>query len=129
MNAVRGLPTTLTVMMSLADDDIGNTETTTATATVTLSGSPQANKTVTFATDDPSVAVIDGPTSDVTDGSGKATATVRGVARGATDVTASTNGAVGSAPIEVPSLSTIAIVLLALAMCLVVSLRKHSALS
>lgn len=127
LNAVRTTETTVT--MSLEDDDIGNNDRTTATATVTLGGSPQVGKTVIFDTGDPGVAVIHGPTSDVTDADGKATATVRGVARGRTDVTASTNGAVGSAPIKVPSLSTIAIVLLALAMCLVVSLRKHSALS
>ena len=126
LNAVR---TTTTVTMSLEDDDIGKTETTTATATVTLSGSPQANKTVTFGTDNPNVAVIDGPASGVTDSNGEATATVRGVARGRTDVTASTNGAVSSAPIKVPSLSTIAIVLLALAMLIAASLRKNSALN
>lgn len=119
----------LAVTVSLANDDIKNNETTTVTATITLLGSPQAGKTVDFATGDPGVATIVTPASSVTGADGKATATVRGVARGETNVTASTNGASGSAPIKVPSLSTIAIVLLALAMCLVVSLRKHSALS
>lgn len=117
------------VGVSLAKDDIKNNETTTATATITLLGSPQGGKTVDFATGDPGVATIVPPATGVTDTDGKATATVRGVASGETNVTASTNGASGSAPIKVPSLSTIAIVLLALAMCLVVSLRKHSALN
>ncbi len=128
LNAIGGpISPMLAVAVSLADDDIKNNETTTATATVTLDGSPQAGKSVDFDTGDPGVATIVPPASSVTGADGKATATVRGVDEGTTDVTASTNGAVGSVPIEVPSLSTIAIVLLALAMLIAASLRKSSA--
>ena len=128
LNAIGGpIPPMLAVAVSLADDNIKNNGTTTATATVTLDGSPQPGKSVDFDTGDPGVATIVPPASSVTGADGKATATVRGVDEGTTDVTASTNGAVGSVPIEVPSLSTIAIVLLALAMLIAASLRKSSA--
>ena len=127
LNAVGGPIITpappLVVTISLADGKIKNNETTTATATVTLSGNPEPNTTVTFSTDEAGIAVIDGPSTAVTDANGKATATVRGVAKGSTDVTASTSGGSDSEPIRVPTHSTIVITLLALAMLIVASRR------
>lgn len=117
------------VTVSLADGKIKNDETTTATATVTLGGNPEPNRTVTFSTADASIAVIDGPTTAVTDANGEATATVRGLAEGDTDVKATTNGQSGSELIRVPTHSTIVIALLALAMLIVASRRMHRPLN
>lgn len=126
LNAVGGpIQPGLAVILALADDRIGNGETTTATATVTLGGTPQASHPVTFGTADAGVASIDPPASTNTDAAGVATATVRGEGRGTTDVTATADGQTDSAAIRVPSLTTVAIVLLILAMSAVMFLRTQ----
>jgi hypothetical protein len=96
--------------------DVG--ESTTARATVTVSGSPQAGKTVSFSTFDPAVASIS-PPSAVTNVSGEAEATVRGEANGQTSVTAAADGASDSKPVKVPDLSLYGLALLLVAVVIV----------
>jgi hypothetical protein len=93
-------------------------------ATVTRSGIPQSCRTVTFSTADPSVASVS-PTSGVTDGSGQALARVTGETRGETTVTAAVEGTTASAPVKVPDLSLIGIVLLLVCIVLIGLLRKR----
>ncbi len=98
--------------------------TATVRATVTRGGVPQAGETVTFSTADPSVASVS-PTSAVTDASGQAQTTVRGESRGDTTLTAVADGASASAPVKVPDLSLIGVVLLVVSMVLFGLLRKR----
>lgn len=93
-------------------------------ATVTRSGIPQSCRTVIFSTADPSVASVS-PTSGVTDGSGQALARVMGETRGETTVTAAVEGTTASAPVKVPDLSRIGIVLLLVCIVLIGLLRKR----
>jgi hypothetical protein len=99
-------------------------ETTTARATVTLGGTPQAGKAVTFSTANPGVASVS-PASAVTDSSGRAQATVRGESQGNTTVTASAEGATAAKPVQVPDLSLIGMVALAIGVVLVGLLRRR----
>lgn len=98
--------------------------TATVRATVMRGGVPQAGETVTFSTTDPSVASVS-PTSVVTDASGRAQAMVRGESRGDTTLTAVAGGASASAPVKVPDLSLIAIILLVACMVLFGLLRER----
>lgn len=98
--------------------------TATVQARVTRGGVPQAGETVTFSTADPSVASVS-PTSAVTNASGQAQATVRGESRGDTTLTAVADGASASAPVKVPDLPLIGIILLVLCMVLFGLLRKR----
>ncbi len=107
------------------DKTLRNGETTTVRATVTLAGAPQAGKTVTFATADPSVATVS-PTSATTNAAGEATTALTGVRGGNTTVTATADGATGSTPVKVPDLSTMAVVLLVLALILVAWVRSRA---
>jgi serine protease len=118
----------LTISLALDDAKIGNDETTTATATVRFGIAPRPGETVTFLTDDPSIATIDPPTTAMSDANGVATATVRGVSTGDANVTARLNGESASQPIRVPSLSFWALVVLVLAMIAVLFRREHTAL-
>lgn len=107
LNAVRATAPPISITVILDPDrtlDVG--ETTTARATVTRAGTPQAGLTVNFSTDDPTRAAI-APSSVVTDASGVATATVTAVARGETTVFASVNGTTAATPVRVPSLSAV----------------------
>ena len=99
-------------------------ETTTARATVTRGGAPQAGKTVTFSTANSSVASVS-PASAVTDSSGRAQVTVRGASQGNTTVTAGADGATASTSVQVPDLSLIGIVVLAIGVVLVGFLRRR----
>jgi serine protease len=112
LNAHRGTGLAVTVRLD-PDKRLRNGETTTVRAAVTLAGAPQAGRTVTFATDNPSVATVS-PTSAVTGASGEATTTLTGRARGDATVTATVDGATGSTPVKVPDLSTVGLLLLAL---------------
>lgn len=107
------------------DKTLGNGETTTVRATVTLGGAPQAGTTVTFATADRGVASVS-PASAVTNASGEATTTLTGHARGNTTVTATANGATGSTPVKVPALSAVGLVLLVLALILAAWMRTRA---
>jgi uncharacterized protein YjdB len=106
------------------DETLGPGETTTARATVTLGGAPQAGKTVTFSTADASVAIVS-PTSAVTNANGQAEATVTAVSNGNTSVSATANGASDSDTVRVPDLSLIGLILLALCFVLFGMLRKR----
>ena len=99
-------------------------ETTTARATVTQGGAPQAGKTVTFSTANPSVASVS-PGSAVTGSSGQAQATVRGASQGNTTVTASAEGATASKSVQVPDLSLIGMVALAIGVVLIGLLQRR----
>jgi serine protease len=112
LNAHRGTGLAVTVRLD-PDKRLRNGETTTVLAAVTLAGAPQAGKTVTFATDNPSVATVS-PTSAVTGTSGEATTTLTGRARGDATVTVTVDGATASTPVKVPDLSTVGLLLLAL---------------
>jgi uncharacterized protein YjdB len=103
-------------------------ETTTARATVTLGGAPQAGKTVTFSSANPSVASVS-PASAVTDSSGRAQVTVQGASQGNTTVTAGADGISASAPVRVPDLSLIGVVVLVVSVLLFGLLRRRSRLA
>lgn len=122
VNAYQGL--TVTVRLD-PDKKLSNGETTTVRATVRLAGTPQAGKTVTFATTDPSIATVS-PTSAVTNATGEATTTLTGHSRGNTTVTATANGATGSSPVRVPDLSTVGMALLVLALILAARMRLRT---
>lgn len=102
-------------------------ETTTVRATVTQGGAPQPGKTVTFRSGDPSIASV-APATAVTNSSGEAEATVRGESQGNTTVTAVVDGVSASvpvqvAPVQVPALSLIGVIVL-LASLLLFGLRR-----
>jgi len=101
------------------DERLGRGETTTARATVTRRGAPEAGKTVMFSTGDASQATV-APASAVTNAAGVATATVRGESSvpHTTTVTAQLDSASASAPVKVPDLSLIGAILLVLCMVL-----------
>lgn len=115
LNAVRSAepPLRLTVMLD-PNRTLSPGETTTARATVNRGGSPVEGATVNFSTGDSQLATV-APSSAVTDPSGVATTTVTAVARGETTVFASVDGVTAITPVRVPSLSTIGVVVLALA--------------
>jgi hypothetical protein len=105
-------------------------DTTTAKATVTLAGVPQAGKTVNFRTGDTSQATVS-PQSVLTDANGIATATVTGKSwkPHSTTLTAEVDSVSDTIPVRVPDLSLIGIVLLVLCLLLFIRLRKQSTVS
>lgn len=115
-------PIRVTVVLD-PDRTLGVGEMTTARATVTRGGNPQAGLTVNFSTDDPTRAAI-APSSVVTDASGVATATITAVARGEATVFASVNGVTATTPVRVPALSTVALTVAALAVLLTGIVRR-----
>ena len=122
LNAYQGL----VVRVRLDPDKrLRNGEITTVRATVTQGGAPQAGTTVNFATADAAVATVS-PTSAVTNPSGEATTTLTGHSRGNTTVTATTDGAAGSTPVEVPDLSIVGLVLLVLALIAAAWMRARA---
>lgn len=128
LNAL-GTPPPPTLMVSVRldpDKKLKNGETTTAVATVTLDGVPQADKTVTFSSANARVATVS-PTSVVTDAAGVATSTVTGVSRGNTTITATVDGVSGSTPVRVPELSVIGLLVLALLVLTAGLLRRRTA--
>jgi serine protease len=128
LSALRGAPPPVAVSVSLMldpDRTLQPGETTTARATVTVGGVPQAGKTVTFSTANPAVASVS-PGSAVTGSSGQAQATVRGESQGNTTVTAGADGASASRPVQVPDLSLIGVVVLVVSVLLVRLLRRRS---
>jgi serine protease len=128
LNAVRSAvpPLQITVVLD-PDRALGVGETTTARASVTRGGAPEAGIAVAFSTDDPAIATV--TASAVTDGSGVAVATVTGVRRGETTVFASVNGVTASTPVRVPTLETLAVVALALALIVTGLLRRRTAVA
>ncbi len=124
LSALRGGPPLAVSLVLDPDKTLQPGETTTARATVTLGGAPQAGKTVTFSTANSSVASVS-PASAVTDSSGRAQATVRGASQGNTTVTAGADGATASKSVQVPDLSLIGIVVLAIGVVLVGLLRRR----
>ena len=105
-------------------------DTTTARATVTLAGVPQAGKTVKFRTGDITQATVS-PQSALTDANGIATATVTGKSwkPHSTTLTAEVDSVSDTIPVRVPDLSLIGIVLLVLFLLLFILLRKQSTVS
>jgi hypothetical protein len=128
-NAQAGVtPGQLNISVGLDPDvRLGPGDTTTVRATVNRNGTPESGKTVTFSTADPSLATVS-PTSAVTDASGQATSTVRGEtsSQATTTVTAEVNGVSASAPVRVPDLSLIGVLILLVAIVLFGALRKRS---
>jgi exosortase/archaeosortase family protein len=104
-------PSGLEVAVALEPDRrLRRSRTATVRATVTRAGVPQSCAAVAFSTTDPTVASVS-PTSAVTDASGQTQASVHGESRGETTVTAVVDGASASAPVKVPDLSLIGVVL------------------
>jgi serine protease len=124
LSALQGGPPLAVSLVLDPDRTLQPGETTTARATVTLGGAPQAGKTVTFSTANSSVASVS-PASAVTDSSGRAQVTVRGASQGSTTVTAGADGATASTSVQVPDLSLIGIVVLAIGVVLVGFLRRR----
>lgn len=83
----------------------------TITATVTQGGTPKAGETVTFSSDDSSIAAV-APASANTDNSGKAQATVTAQNKGTTQVRASAAGTSAQSHVKVPVLSSWSLLLL-----------------
>ncbi len=110
------------------DKRLGRGETTTVRATVKLNGVPQAGRTVNLRTGDTSQATVS-PMSAVTNSAGVATATVRGetAVRHTTTITAEVDGVSASAPVRVPDLSLIGVILLVVCLVLFGLLRKRPA--
>jgi serine protease len=125
LSAVRGAPQVAVSLVLDPDKTLQPGETTTARATVTLGGVPQAGKTVTFSTANPSVASVS-PASAVTGSSGQAQATVRGESQGNTTVTATADGASAARPVQVPDLSLIGVLVLVISVLLFGLLRRRS---
>jgi len=90
----------------------GASKTATVTATVSENGTPKAGETVTFTSDDTSIANVS-PGSATTDAAGNAQATVTAQNKGDTQVHASAQSATAQSSVHVPTLSDWAIVLLA----------------
>jgi serine protease len=130
LSALRGAPPVAVSVSLVLDPDrtLQPGETTTARATVTLGGAPQAGKTVTFSSANSSVASVS-PGSVVTGSSGQAQATVRGESQGSTTVTAGADGASASRPVQVPDLSLIGVVVLVVSVLLFGLLRRRSGLA
>ncbi len=83
----------------------------TITATVTRLGTPKAGETVTFSSDDNSIATV-APASANTDINGKAQATVTAQNKGATQARASATGTSAHSQVKVPLLSSWLLLLL-----------------
>ena len=121
--------TTLTVDLVLDPDiELEDGQTTTARATVTSVGVPQAGKTVNFRIADPSLASVS-PTSAVTNSVGVAEVTVRGESQtqNTTTLEATANGVTKSVPVRVPDLSLAGVLLLMACLVLFVLFRKQHA--
>ncbi|MGH7424032.1 MAG: Ig-like domain-containing protein, partial [Candidatus Methylomirabilales bacterium] len=125
LSALRGGPQLAVSLVLDPDRTLQPGDTTTARATVTRGGAPQAGKTVTFSTANSSVASVS-PASAVTDASGRAQVTVRGASQGNTTVTAGADGATASKSVQVPDLSLIGIVVLVVSVLLFGLLRRRS---
>lgn len=128
LSAVRGDRLMVTLVLD-PNRTLDPGETATATATVTMAGSPETGKTVMFSTADPRVASVS-PAAAVTDADGRARTTVRGESSGNTTVAAAVNGTSASAPVEVasvqvPDLSLIGVIFLVVCMLLFGLRRKQ----
>lgn len=113
LNAAAAIPTSCppqqsTVAIALAPASVnlahvGDTQI--ITATLTQGGSPKAGETVTFSSDDNSIAAITAPTVN-TDSAGKAQTTVKGQKKGTTLAKASAAGVSSQSQVKVPLLSS-----------------------
>ncbi|UCF21576.1 MAG: Ig-like domain-containing protein [Gemmatimonadota bacterium] len=111
--------------MLLGDDELSNGQTTSATATVRRDGAPEQGITVNFSSSNTGVAAV-APASVQTDASGQAVATVTGVRRGDATITATADGVSASAPVDVPDLSLIGMLLLVLILVSAGILRRRT---
>jgi len=117
-------PPPLTVSLRLDNSDLQTGESTTARATVTQSGTPVSGKSVTFNTGNASVASVS-PATAVTDANGQAQSAVKGQSKGETTVIATTDGATASAPVRVPDLSLLAVLLVTVLAAIIVTKRNR----
>jgi serine protease len=111
LSAVQPPPQTSLSLVLDPDKKLDVGETTTARATVTQGGAPKAGETVTFSSQNSTVASVS-PTTGVTDSNGVAESTVKGEDKGSTTVKAVTDGAEDSRPVKVPDLSVAGFILL-----------------
>ena len=119
---------TLAINLTLNNAELNKSDTTAATATVTLSGAPLSGKTVSFGTGSGAVASVS-PAAAVTNAGGQAQTTVKGEGEGDTNVSATVNGTSATAPLkvkQVPDLSLIGLVALVAGAGIVVQRRKRS---
>ncbi len=129
LNAIRdtGPDTVIRVTLRLDPNrKLRNGETTTAIATVTLNAVPQQGVTVTFSSDNTGVATV-APATVVTGANGEARSTVTGVSRGDANITATADGVTASQPVEVPDITIIGLLLLALLLITATALRQRRA--
>ena len=112
------------------DVRLGNGDTSTARATVTLSGAPQAGRTVNFRTGDTGLATVS-PPSAVTDASGVAAATVTGRTsqQDTTTLTAEIATDSDTVTVRVPDLSVAGVVLLVICLTLLARLISRRRVS
>ena len=129
LNAIRDTSPDTVIRVTLRLDPnrkLRNGETTTAIATVTLNSVPRQGVSVTFASDNTGVATV-APATAVTGANGEARSTVTGVSRGDANITATANGVTASQPVEVPDITTIGLLLLALLLITATALRQRRA--
>jgi serine protease len=104
--------------------DVG--EQTSAVATVTLNGVPEAGRTVSFSSSDPGIATV-APATALSDASGLARTTVTGVSRGRATITAEVDGARATTRVRVPDLTVIGLALLVLLVLAASAWRRRPA--
>ena len=98
------------------------------TAILTDQGAPMPNVQIDFRSDNPSVATAT-PHRKVTDSSGKAVVNVKGHNKGNTSIVAEAQGESDQVPVEVPSISTWGLLLLALLALLLFHRRTYKSSS
>ena len=122
--------TTLAVNLVLDPDVVlKEGDTTTASATVTSVGVPQAGKTVNFRILDTGLASVSS-SSAVTDNNGEATVTVKGESQtqDTTTLEATADGVTGRVAVRVPDLSWVSVFILIACLVALVIFRKPNAL-
>jgi serine protease len=124
-SAIPPPPQPVAVSLKLDHNDLQNGESTTARATVTQSGAPVAGKSVTFSSANSNIASI-APATAVTDANGQAQSNVKGQSKGETAVSATANGATATAPVRVPEVSLMIVILtIAAAVLLVIKQNRR----
>lgn len=118
-------PQPLAVSLRIDSNDLQTGESTTARATVTQNGAPVAGKAVTFNTANANVVRV-APATAVTDANGQAQSAVKGESKGETTVSATANGATASAPVRVPDLSLLAVIIIAALAGIIVMNRNRN---
>jgi len=111
-------PPVLTISLTVTPDSFKKGQTATARAEVRRNGAPDANRPVTFMSADPATASVS-PPGAMTDSAGMASATVTGVKKGTTGITAESQGKQDTKPVKVlPALPLGWLALFALAVLL-----------